>query len=79
MEWLWYLIVGALAGGLASKVMHTQSGFLMNAILGIVGASIGSWLFSYFGWSEGTGLIASILVAAIGALIPVGIWKLITK
>ena len=79
MEFLIFIIVGAMAGGLASKIMGANTGFFMNVILGVIGASIGGWLFTYFGWSLGWGWIGDIIIAAIGAMIPIGIYKLISK
>ena len=67
-----WIIIGALAGWLASKVMRTsrQQGLFMDIVVGIAGAFIGGFLFNQFGAAGATGLnIWSLFVAFIGALV----------
>ena len=80
-----WLILGALVGWLASKVMYTdaQQGALLNIIVGIVGAFIGGLLISpLFGiapLSTNNFSIAGLLVAFVGALILLAIVNLFTR
>jgi uncharacterized membrane protein YeaQ/YmgE (transglycosylase-associated protein family) len=48
MGWIIAIIVGALIGWLASLVMKTneQQGCLLNVVIGIVGATLGRWIFA---------------------------------
>jgi uncharacterized membrane protein YeaQ/YmgE (transglycosylase-associated protein family) len=72
MGWLAWLIVGALAGWLASLVMKTnrRQGLLMDILVGIVGAFIGGFVFNQFGSAGVTGFnIWSVFVAFTGAVI----------
>jgi len=46
MNILIWLVVGAVIGWLASVIMRTQEGILLNIVIGIVGALIGGWLIS---------------------------------
>jgi uncharacterized membrane protein YeaQ/YmgE (transglycosylase-associated protein family) len=72
MGWLAWLIVGAVAGWLASIVMKTNrhQGLLMDILVGIVGAFIGGFLFSQLGSSGVTGFnIWSLFVAFTGAVV----------
>ena len=72
MGWVAWLIVGAIAGWLASMVMKTtrQQGLLTDILGGIVGAFIGGWLVSLFGAQGVTGFnFPSFLVAVVGAII----------
>jgi uncharacterized membrane protein YeaQ/YmgE (transglycosylase-associated protein family) len=72
MGWLAWLIVGAVAGWLASIVMKTnrQQGLFMDILVGIVGAFIGGFLFSQLGSSGVTGFnIWSLFVAFTGAVV----------
>ncbi len=81
MGWLAWLIVGAIAGWLASKVMGTnrQQGLLMDIIIGIVGAVIGGVLFNTIGASGVAGFsIWSIFVAFTGAVILLALVRLLT-
>jgi uncharacterized membrane protein YeaQ/YmgE (transglycosylase-associated protein family) len=70
MGLLWFLIIGALAGFLAGKLM-TGGGFglLGNLLVGIVGAMIGGFLFGALGVSVGGGLVGSLLTATVGAVV----------
>jgi uncharacterized membrane protein YeaQ/YmgE (transglycosylase-associated protein family) len=72
MGWIAWLIVGAIAGWLASMVMATnhQQGLILDIVVGIVGAFIGGLLFNEFGRAGVTGFnIWSIFVAFTGAIV----------
>lgn len=76
---LW-IIFGALAGWIASIIMHTdaEQGALMNIVLGIVGAVIGGFIFNLFGASGVNGFnIYSLLVAILGAIVVVWLVKMV--
>ena len=45
MGWIAAIIVGALIGWIAEKVMKSDMGLLMNIIVGIIGSSLGRWVF----------------------------------
>ena len=66
-----WLVLGLIAGFLASKIVNKQGeGLLMNMVLGVVGAEVGGWVFRLFGMSGVTGLnVYSLLVAVLGAVI----------
>ncbi len=71
MNLLLWIILGLLAGWLASIVMKTsRQNVLMDIILGILGALIGGFIMNILGLSGITGFnIYSIIVAIIGAVI----------
>lgn len=72
MGWLAWIVIGAIAGWLASKVMKTsrQQGLLMDIVVGILGAFIGGFLFSQFGATGITGFnFWSLFVAFAGAVV----------
>ena len=72
MNWLVWIIFGALAGWLASIVMgkNRQMGAIANIVVGIVGALIGGWIMSLFGAQGVSGFnIPSLLVAIGGAVV----------
>jgi len=78
------LIVGGITGWLASLLMKTdgQMGILLNIIIGIVGAFLGSWLFGTvlgFGGAFTAGSLSFIgfLWGVLGAVILIGILKLL--
>lgn len=67
-----WLILGALAGWIASLIMKrdSQMGPIANIVVGIVGALIGGFLMNQFGQGAATGLnLYSLLVAVLGAVI----------
>lgn len=75
---LLWIIFGALVGWVASMVMGTSEGLILNIILGIVGAVLGGWLMSFFGKSGVTGFnLYSFLVALLGAVVLIAIVKAI--
>jgi uncharacterized membrane protein YeaQ/YmgE (transglycosylase-associated protein family) len=77
---VWWLIVGLVAGFLASLVMRGGSlGIVGDLIAGIVGAFLGGWLFSLLGISAGGGIIGSIIIAFIGACILIAILRLFSR
>lgn len=71
MSFLAWIILGLLAGFIGSKLVNKRGeGFLLDLLLGIVGAVVGGWLFNTFGMSGVTGFnIYSLLVAVVGAVV----------
>ena len=77
MGWLAWIIVGALSGWLASVVMHSRLGLVMDIIVGIVGAIIGGFIFNQLGAQGITGFnVWSLFVAFIGAVVLLGVLRL---
>lgn len=62
------LLVGAIAGWLASNIMHSEGSMLRNIILGIAGGVVGSILLGIIGIS-GSGIIGGIVVSVFGACV----------
>ena len=79
MDILTWLIVGLIAGVLASLIMGgTGLGIVGDIIIGIVGAFVGGWLFGVLGVSSPfEGLPGTIFVAFIGAVVLLFALKLI--
>lgn len=81
MGWLAWLVIGAVAGWLASLVMRTNrdQGLLLDVIVGIIGALIGGALFNFFGAPGVTGFnVWSLVVAFIGAVVLLALLRLFT-
>lgn len=73
------LVIGAVAGWLAGKVMKGKGfGILGNIIVGVVGAVLGGFLFGLLGISAG-GMIGSLVTATIGAIVLLWIVSLVKK
>jgi len=79
---LLWIVLGALAGWIASMIMNTdnQQGFVLNIIVGIVGALIGGYLFNISGETGVTGFnLYSLGVAVLGAVVLLGVVKLVRR
>lgn len=76
---IWWIIAGLIAGWAAGKIMKGGGyGVLADIVLGILGGIIGGWVVGFAGFGGG-GLIWSILVAILGAVILIWITRLIKK
>jgi uncharacterized membrane protein YeaQ/YmgE (transglycosylase-associated protein family) len=71
MSILAWIVLGLLAGFIGSKIVNKSGeGFIVDILLGIVGAVVGGFVFNAFGASGVTGLnLYSLLVAVVGAII----------
>jgi uncharacterized membrane protein YeaQ/YmgE (transglycosylase-associated protein family) len=77
---LYIIIVGLIAGWATGKIMKGAGyGVLVDILLGIAGAIIGSRILAMLGIFTTGGLIPSILVAIFGAVILVAIVRAIKK
>ena len=80
MEFVWFIIVGLIAGWLAGVIMKGGGyGVVGDIVVGILGALLGGWLFSKMGVSAGGGRVGSIVVALIGAIILIFLLRLIKR
>lgn len=82
MNFILWIIFGALAGWIASIIMgkNKKMGAIANIVVGIVGAFIGGWIMSFFGAQGVTGFnLPSLLVAIGGAVVLLGVIGLIRR
>ena len=78
LQLLGWLIIGALIGWLASKIMKGKGGLIRNIILGIAGSVVGGWLADYAGIGSGNvWSIGGFLIAVGGACILILLSRLI--
>jgi len=76
-----WIVLGGLAGWVASMIVGTNArqGLLGNIIAGIIGAFVGGFVLNVFGGAGVTGFnLWSFLVALLGAVIVLFIWRAIT-
>lgn len=75
------IVVGLIAGWLASYIMKTNTGILIDLVLGVVGAIVGGWISTLI---TGSSLVSdinltSILVSLLGAIVVIALYRLIRR
>jgi len=76
-----WIIIGVLAGWITGKLMKGSGyGFIMDMIVGLIGALIGGFLASHMGFGSIAehGILVSVLIAVVGAVILTLIVRLVT-
>ena len=81
MDIIIWLVVGGLIGWVASAVMRTQEGILLNVVVGIVGAALGGWFFSpgVSTINQGNFSVTGLLVSLLGAVILLAIVSFVRR
>jgi uncharacterized membrane protein YeaQ/YmgE (transglycosylase-associated protein family) len=82
MGWFATIVIGGIAGWLASMVMNRDAsmGILWNIVVGIIGGVIGSWVGNFTGFLAGdAGWIMYLITATIGAVVLLGIVNLVQR
>ncbi len=68
LGWFLAILVGALAGWIAARLMNSKTGLFLNIVLGVIGAGVANFLFGIIGISF-SGVIGSLIAGVIGASI----------
>lgn len=85
MNILAWIIIGGLAGWVASMVMKTNKsqGLIADIVVGIIGAFIGGWVLGLAGISFGGTIsgfnLGSFVTAFVGAVIFLGLLRVIRR
>ena len=81
MSIIGWIILGLIAGFIASKIVNKQGqGFFLDIVLGIVGALVGGWLFELIGHAGVTGFnLYSMFVAIIGAVVVLVVYHAVRR
>ena len=80
MQFVWFILIGLVAGWLAGTLMKGGGfGVIGDIVVGVLGALLGGFLFSSLGLSSGGGLLGSIIVATIGAIVLILLLRLIKR
>jgi len=74
--WIAAIIIGGIAGWLAEQFMKSDTGLLMNILLGVVGAAIADAILSIFGIALG-GWIGYLIAGFIGACLLIWVFRAI--
>ena len=79
MGFVWFLLLGALAGWIAGQITKGRGfGILGNIVVGVLGGLLGGFLFGLLGLSS-TGMIGSLVTAVVGAVALLFLVNLIKK
>ncbi|MCP3852169.1 MAG: GlsB/YeaQ/YmgE family stress response membrane protein [Gammaproteobacteria bacterium] len=74
------VIIGSIAGWLAGLILKGRGmGFIVNSIVGIIGAFVGSYVFTLIGFSMGNGIIGVLITSTSGAVILLAIVGFLKK
>lgn len=66
---LYILLVGLLAGAIAGLILRGKGyGFILNVVVGVIGAWFGNWLLGKLGLFVGDGLGGNLITAVIGSV-----------
>lgn len=78
--WVGYIIIGGLAGWIASKIMGTDAsmGIVLNIVVGVVGAFLGGFLLSFAFDTASGGWWFTFFTALLGAIILLFLVKLVS-
>lgn len=69
VQWLWFLIIGVLAGWLAGLLVRGGGfGLLGDLVVGILGALVGGFLFRLLGVFPGNGIEGALITSLVGAI-----------
>jgi uncharacterized membrane protein YeaQ/YmgE (transglycosylase-associated protein family) len=86
INFLLWILFGALVGWLASMVMRTKAeqGMVMNIVVGIAGAFLGGLIFNMLGFSganltDSVFSLTSLLVAFVGAVVLLALVNLVRR
>lgn len=79
MSWIAWIVIGAIAGWLAEKIMKRDHSIFVNIIVGIIGGILGGWILQLFGIGTGSGWFVTLITAVVGACLLLWIVGLVTK
>lgn len=69
MQFVWFLLIGLLAGWLGGQIMRGSGfGLIGNLIVGVIGAILGGFLFGLF-QIQAAGLMGELVAATVGAVV----------
>lgn len=75
MSYLYWIIVGLIAGAVAHRVLDSRGGFLGSLIVGLIGALVGGKLSEIFKLNITGGFLDQLVVATVGAILFLFLWR----
>jgi len=74
--WFLAIIIGGLAGWVASRVMESRTGIFRNILLGIIGALVGGWIATRLD-IQYVGFLGNLIVATLGAILVIFLYRVV--
>ncbi|HEX2617434.1 MAG TPA: GlsB/YeaQ/YmgE family stress response membrane protein [Flavobacteriales bacterium] len=79
MDWIWIILIGAVAGWLATRIMKSSEDRLgVNIVLGVLGSIVGGFVLGAVGLYT-VGLIGRLVSATVGAILLIVLARAIRK
>ncbi len=75
MSFLYWIIVGLIAGAVAHRVLDSRGGFLGSLIVGLIGALVGGKLSEMLKLNITGGFLDQLVVATVGAILFLFLWR----
>jgi uncharacterized membrane protein YeaQ/YmgE (transglycosylase-associated protein family) len=72
---IFWIIIGLIAGAIAHRVLNSRGGFLGSLVVGLVGALVGGELAHVFRLNITGGLIDQLVISTLGAVLFLFLWK----
>jgi uncharacterized membrane protein YeaQ/YmgE (transglycosylase-associated protein family) len=77
MEFIWFALVGLIAGFLAGQIMKGRGfGVVGNIVVGVLGALVGGFISQLIGITA-SGMLGAIIVSTLGAVVLLGVVSLV--
>jgi uncharacterized membrane protein YeaQ/YmgE (transglycosylase-associated protein family) len=77
MQFLWWIVVGLIAGWITGKIMRSSGqGWLLDIVIGIAGALVGGFVMRLLGFQGRGGFIYTVLLAIAGAVALTWLYRL---
>lgn len=73
--WIMTVVIGGVAGWIASRIMDERQGLLMNVVVGIVGAVLFNGILRLFLMRTWGGLVGQLAVAVCGACLVIWVFR----
>lgn len=79
MSFIWFILIGLVAGFVAGKLMRGGGfGLIVNLVVGIIGGVLGGWIFGLLGIHT-TSIIGSLICSVVGAIVLLWLVGLISR
>lgn len=73
------LVLGGIAGWLASLIVGGSGGIIRNVIVGLIGAFVGHFVFAQFGWRLGGPFLNSMAAAVFGGVLVIVVGRFLGR